>query len=131
MADYVIDTHACLFALTAPGKLGARARRALRQAELQRAKVWVPVAVAAEVVLLHELGRTDLGLPSLIAACEGSASWQILPLDLDQIDEFASLASIRDPFDRLIVAAARRFRAKLISRDGVLAASGLVDTIWS
>jgi PIN domain nuclease of toxin-antitoxin system len=131
VAEYVLDTHACIFALVSPAKLGRRARQALERAELERKAVFIPVAVSAEVVLLHELGRTDLGLPSLRAACESSASWRILPLDLEQIDEFASLASIRDPFDRLIVAAARRLRAKLVSRDARIQQSGLVETIWS
>ena len=131
MADYVLDTHACIFALAAPTKLGRRARQVLQRAEVEGKGVVIPVAAAAEIVLLHELGRTDLGLPSLRAACERSTSWRILPLDVEQVDEFASLASIRDPFDRLIVAAARRLRAKLISRDALLQESGLVETLWS
>jgi PIN domain nuclease of toxin-antitoxin system len=131
VADYVLDTHACVFALAAPNKLGQRARRALKRAELERRAVWIPAAAAAEIVLLHELGRMDLGLPALRAASESSASWRVLPLDIEQIDEFASLAAVRDPFDRLIVAAARRLRAKLISRDAQIEASGLVETIWS
>jgi predicted nucleic acid-binding protein len=74
--------------------------------------VWLPAAVAAEVVMLRELGRTELGLPVLQ-------------------EEFAALGTIRDPFDRLIVAATRRAGAKLISRDRALAESGLVDVVWS
>lgn len=131
VADYVLDTHACIFALAAPGKLGRRARRALERAERERRAVFIPAAACAEIVLLHELGRTDIGLPSLRSACERSESWRVLPLDLEQVDEFASLASVRDPFDRLIVAAARRLRAKLVSRDAVIEASGLVETIWA
>jgi PIN domain nuclease of toxin-antitoxin system len=131
VADYVLDTHACIFALAAPTKLGRRARQVLQRAEIERKSVFIPVAAAAEIVLLHELGRTDLGLPSLRAACERSTSWRILPLDIEQVDEFASLTSIRDPFDRLIVAAARRLRAKLVSRDSLIQESGLVETIWS
>ena len=131
MADYVLDTHACIFALAAPAKLGRRARRAIERAELERKAIWIPAAAAAEIVLLHELGRTDFGLPSLRSASERSESWRVLPLDLEQVDEFASLATIRDPFDRLIVAAARRLRAKLVSRDAAIEASGLVETIWS
>jgi PIN domain nuclease of toxin-antitoxin system len=55
----------------------------------------------------------------------------VLALDLEQLEEFAALASIRDPFDRLIVAAARRTRAKLVSRDAKLAECGLVETVWA
>lgn len=129
MAEYVLDTHACLFALAAPKKLGRRARRALQLADAHGTCVWLPAAVAAEVVLLHELGRTDLGMPALRDVLEQSC-WRFLPLDLRQIDEFAALTAIRDPFDRLIVAAARSVGAKLISRDAALQELGLVDVIW-
>lgn len=130
MAEYVLDTHACVFALGAPKKLGRGARRALERADLQGHTVWLPAAVAAEVVLLKELGRMDLGLPALRRATE-LGSWRFLALDLRQIDEFAALTSIRDPLDRLILAAARATGARLITRDAALEESGLVEIIWS
>jgi PIN domain nuclease of toxin-antitoxin system len=52
-------------------------------------------------------------------------------LTWNQLDEFSSLTSIRDPFDRLIVSAARSTGAKLITKDESLADSGLVDVVWS
>ena len=130
MADYVLDTHACLFALAAPQKLGSKARRALEQAPVRGGTVWVPAAASAEIVMLKQLGRTDLGVPALRVAFE-RAGWRFLPLDFEQIDEFAALGSIRDPFDRLIVAASRRTGAKLISRDTALEELGLVDVVWA
>ena len=130
MAEYVLDTHACLFALAAPRKLGRRARRVLQQADQQGHTVWLPAAVVTEVVMLKELRRTDLGLPALREVFERSC-WRFLALDLRQIDAFAGLSMIRDPFDRLIVAAARSVGAKLISRDAALGDLGLVDIIWT
>jgi PIN domain nuclease of toxin-antitoxin system len=41
------------------------------------------------------------------------------------------VGEIRDPFDRLIVSAARHLRAALLTRDSRLEWSGLVETIWS
>ena len=35
------------------------------------------------------------------------------------------------PFDRLIVSATRSVRGTLITRDGALADSGLVETLWA
>jgi len=130
VSEYVLDTHACLFALAAPAKLGRRARSALRRADELGETVWLPAAVVAEIVMLKELGRTELGLPALREAF-ASTCWRFLPLDLDQLDEFAALTGIRDPFDRLIVAATRRTGAKLISRDRRLSETGLVDITWS
>jgi PIN domain nuclease of toxin-antitoxin system len=56
---------------------------------------------------------------------------RFLPLDLSQLEEFVALTGIRDPFDRLIVSAARHLRASLLTRDASLEETGLVETIWS
>jgi PIN domain nuclease of toxin-antitoxin system len=128
---YVVDTHACVFLLAGSRKLGAGARRALERVERGDGEAWIPAAVAAEVVLLHEIGRIDIGLPQLRDAVESVPGLRFLPLDLDQLDQFVSLTSIRDAFDRLIVSAARSLKADLISRDEALAQSGLVRTVWA
>jgi len=82
------------------------------------------------MLLLRELGRTVVGLPEVRGLIE-QGSLSFLPLDLDQLDEFAALSSIRDPFDRLIVAAARQMGAALITRDESLAEAGLVSVVWN
>jgi PIN domain nuclease of toxin-antitoxin system len=128
---YIIDTHAVVFALTAPRKLGKAARAAMRRIEEGRVKAWIPAVVAAELIMLCELGRIDIGLSQLRAALDDVPALSFLPLELDQLDEFASLTSIRDPFDRLIVGAARARKARLITKDASLATTGLVETVWS
>ena len=131
MASYVLDTHALVFALTAPTKLGRRARAALKRVESNRDEAWVPAAVIAEVILLRELGRIDVGFPELRSALEERANVRFLSLDLAQLDLFRELSTVRDPFDRLIVSAAKCTGAKLVSKDEDLAGSGLVEVIWT
>jgi PIN domain nuclease of toxin-antitoxin system len=63
-------------------------------------------------------------------ATEAASGLRFLPLDLPQLDHFSSLVSFRDPFDRLIVSAARAVGAALVTRDGKIAESGLVETVW-
>ncbi len=130
MAEYVLDTHACLFALSAPKKLGERARKALRRVEQGREQAWVPAAVVAEVVMLHELRRTDIGLSELRETFDVAPGFAFLPMDLDQLDHFSAHGSIRDPFDRLIVAAARSVGAKLITKDERIIELRVVPTLW-
>jgi PIN domain nuclease of toxin-antitoxin system len=131
MPRYVLDTHACVFSLIAPAKLGAKARRALRSVETGASVAWVPAAVVAEIVLLRELGRIEIGLAHLKTAMEQAPGFRFLPLDLRQLDEFAALGAIRDPFDRLIVSAARVLEAKLLTKDPSIGEHGLVQTLWS
>ncbi len=130
MTSYVLDTHSCLFALGAPRKLGRSAATALRQLDRGKATAWIPAPVVAEIVMLRQLGRTEIGLPQLEAAIADAPALRFLSLDLSQLHEFAALASIRDPFDRMIVSAARVTRSKLITKDGLLAESGLIETVW-
>ena len=131
MTEFVLDTHACVYALTAPARLGKAAHRALKQVEAGRAIAWIPAAVVAEIVLLRELGRTRIGLPELKTAVEHAAAFRFLALDLRQLDEFAALTAIRDPFDRLILSACRSVDARLLTKDEALRDSGLVGTLWA
>lgn len=130
VASFILDTHAFVFAVVTPAKLGRRARQVMQRAETGLDEVCLPAAAAAEIQLLRELGRTRVGLPEIRAAIEEVAGLRFLDLDLAQIDEFAALVSIRDPFDRLILGAARAIGARLITRDRRLSETGLVEAVW-
>ncbi len=130
MPDYILDTHACLYALIAPKKLGAHARKALRRVERGGPRAWIPAAVVAEIVLLHELGRTAVGLAELREVFAAASNFSFLPLDLSQLDHFSAHGVIRDPFDRLIVAATRSLHGKLLTKDQALADFNIVPTVW-
>lgn len=128
---YVLDTHACVFMLVSPRRLGAKARASIARVESGRDEAWIPAVVVAEILLLKQLGRVAVGLPQLDRAFRDAPGLRFLPLDLPQLEEFVAVAGIRDPFDRLIVSAARHLRAALLTRDSTLAETGLVETIWS
>jgi len=130
MAEYVLDTHTLVFALATPGQLGPAARKALTEVEAGRAVAWIPAAVAAEIVILKELGRIGVGLPELTSAMEQASGLRFLPLTLKQLEEFSAHTAIRDPFDRLILSAARSAGAILLTRDRKLRDCGLVRTLW-
>jgi PIN domain nuclease of toxin-antitoxin system len=110
----VVDTHVLVWYLVRPARLAKSARRVLAQVDRGRAQAWVPGIVAAE--LEATLGRN----PGL----------RLSSIDLEQIREFALLGALRDPFDRLLVAAARAVKAPLVTADGAIGASGLVEVIW-
>ena len=130
LTEYLLDTHTCVYALISPAKLGTAARRALQEVERGRAIVWIPAVVAIEIALLRERGRIGVGLPQLREALAQASGLQFLALDLQQIDEFAVLTSIKDPFDRLILSACRATGARLITKDANLLDSKIVHTVW-
>lgn len=130
MASYVLDTHALIFALTAPRKLGGGARRALARVEAGHDVAWIPAAVVAEVVILRELGRIAIGMADLQRVIDERPSLRFLPLDLEQLEDFAGLSAIREPFDRLILAATRCIAGKLITKDARIEESKLAQIVW-
>src|SRR5262245_30600898 len=107
MKAATIDTHALVFYLSAPKKLGKSAARWLRDTERGRAEVVVPAAAAVELVLLREGGRRVVGPAEIGALLAVQSGFSLLALDLDQSLEFALLGALPELFDRLIVAAAR------------------------
>jgi PIN domain nuclease of toxin-antitoxin system len=130
MSRYVLDTHAYLLAVTAPKKLGKSSARVFRRIERGQDEALLPAAVVAEVVMLAELGRTDVGLPELKASFQDTPALRFLPLDLAQLEVFTSLRNLRDPFDRLITSAAIATGSRLVTKDTRVAESGLVEVVW-
>jgi PIN domain nuclease of toxin-antitoxin system len=91
----------------------------------------LPAIVPVELALLAERGKTAIGVPQLEATLARNPLLRILPLDLAQAREFVLLRGVRDPFDRLILAAAKCSGSPLISADESIAESKLVEVIWS
>jgi len=78
---------------------------------------------------LSERGRLRIGAAQVVAALAAHSGYAILPLDVEQALAFAALVSIRDPMDRLVMAAARATGSRLVSSDETLSGHG-VERVW-
>ena len=130
---FVADTHGFVF--YAMGKvelIGRRARRAFAQAEKGRATIYIPTVCFFELSLLLDSGKIRSNRPfsEWKAGIECSGSFRIEPLTWEDVNEARSLASLKDPFDRLIAGIANRLQSPLITRDRELVDSGLLETLW-
>lgn len=127
----LVDTSGLLFALLAPERLSARARRVLE--DRSSALVW-SAASTWEVVVKARLGKLDLGgdvatvlgeqilrLGMRILPVEQAHSLQVASLpDVEWIDAGGSPRRHADPFDRLLVAQAIVERLPILSADDQL-----------
>jgi len=131
---YVTDTHPLVFFSTDKRqRLGRNARRIFRQAERGQARIVIPVTVLEEILRLSEDGRIRLALPfSELLARYGQESGPFFIQDytLDILLQAASYPSIRDPFDRVIVATAATLGYPLITHDSFLHDEGFVPVVW-
>jgi len=128
----VIDTHALIFFAAGSGQLGDRAAALFDRCERREAILYVPVAVIWECSLLARASRINLRrtVRAFFDDLFSNPAYQPLDLTPDQIFDADELRFTRDPFDALIVAAARTTGVPLVTRDAVTRASGTVPVLW-
>ena len=134
MADIgaaVTDTHALLYHAGGRG-LGPKAAALFQAAEDRRAVIYVPMAVLWEVTLLARAGKINLRRTprAFFVDLFTNVAYQPYDLTTEQVFEADELRFNRDPFDALIVAAARALELPLITRDTDIVSSRAVTAIW-
>jgi PIN domain nuclease of toxin-antitoxin system len=128
----VTDTHALVFHAAGGGRLGPKARAVFIAAEEGERIIYVPAAVIWEIGLLARVVRINLHRPlrQFFADLFSNPAYQPYDLTAPQVFDADDLRFTRDPFDALIVAAARDLGLPLISRDTSIRESGSVPIIW-
>jgi PIN domain nuclease of toxin-antitoxin system len=130
---YVTDTHALIHHVTdRKRRLGRRARDVFDRADRGLDTIIVPFTVLEEVLLLSEIGRIHIPLPfrEFVISLDKAENVDLAVNDTAVLLEAASFSTIRDPYDRMIIAQARVAGLPLITGDDKIHESGLVRTVW-
>ena len=130
---YVTDTHPLVFwSSNRRRRLGNRARRILQETEQGKHSIIVPIVVLEEINRLIErkIVRLEVPFRRWAEELERSPNFQVQAYTLEVLLESVSLAAIRDPADRAIVATARQLRCPLITADELIRDGEWVDTVW-
>lgn len=130
---YVADTHALLWHLFKPSRLGSSAKEALQDVDNNEATLYVPVVVIAEALMVIEKKRiqgTKKQFEKIMQQMTNSSNYQIGELTLEIVLLAAKMTQLSGIFDRLIVAEAQAINAPLLTRDVEITASNLVPVIW-
>lgn len=125
----LLDTHALLFWLYEPARLGNAARLAMTDRSNQ---VYWSVASSWEVAFKVGLGKLTLDGPvaSVIPDELHRNAFTLLPIDHAHALGVANLPKLHgDPFDRLLVAQALAENLTLISQDSWVAQYG-APVLW-
>ena len=130
MTDYITDTHSLLWAFTRPRKLGEQARLAFEAVANGEATLLIPVIVLAELIFTIENKPIQADLDKVITAIQGSPNIEFVDFDYESALQLRELTAIPEMHDRMIVAAAIKYRATLITVDESITKSELVTVIW-
>jgi len=125
---YVLDTHAWIWQLFNPAKLGQKARQLLEQADNNDGvHIVIPAVVLAEVCMIAQKQRIanfkPEHIPLLITTIKQHPAYTLSTLDDKIILASQQFIDIPDIFDRLIATEANLLNAQLVSCDSVIRAS--------
>jgi len=128
--NYLLDTHALIWALTEPRKLSAKARRIIQSLDHH---LVASAATAYELAYKHRLGRLP-GLDGLLLGYQRHVA-ELCDEELSIRSNHALAAGQlewehKDPFDRMIAAQAIVESMVVITADRALQDFGLVETLW-
>jgi len=114
----LLDSHAFLWAIMAPEKLGKKAHAALSDPANE---AFVSAVTFWELSLKHSLGKLLLeGIsPEELPEVAEEAGFTLLPLDPKHASEYHRLPKHghKDPFDRMLVWQAIQSGSTLLSKD--------------
>jgi PIN domain nuclease of toxin-antitoxin system len=128
----VVDTHPLVFHAAGGGRLGPRAAALFERCERRDATLYVPAAVIWECSLLARVGRINLRrtVRAFFDDLFSNPAYQPLDLTTEQVFVADELRFTRDPFDALIVAAAKTAGLSLVTRENAIRESGAVRVTW-
>lgn len=120
----LLDTHLLLWALAAPSKLPAAARK-----QIESADVFASAASIWEISIKAALGKLDADPAEILAAIE-PAGFEALPITGTHAAKVVELPPLhKDPFDRMLVAQALCEPLILLTNDEVLRPYGAFVTV--
>lgn len=128
----LLDTHAWLWWLSDPGRLGRAAAERIELAKRDD-RIIVSAISVWEAALLVKKGRLELaiGMTALVRGCFALSFFRFEAIDPSIALGAVELSPLHpDPADRLIVATALRLGVPLVTKDSRIQASGLVEAIW-
>jgi PIN domain nuclease of toxin-antitoxin system len=128
----VLDTHAWVWWVSKPDKLSRRQRSAIDRVRRRGGDALLLSIISGwEVALLVQGGRLRLPvqLEAWLEQAMSIPGLEIAPLSVPIIAGAARLTGLRDPADMLIVATALHHGAPLVTNDGRIEDSGLVQVI--
>lgn len=130
----VLDTHTLIWWVDSPQKLSKKARNLIEQAKTKEKSILVSSITTFEIYLLIKSGKLELATnPDIwLEKIESLISVRFIPVDNRVAAYSVNLPdfSNKDPADRMIVATALLYGAKLVTSDEKIINYKKIQTVW-
>lgn len=127
--EYVLDTVALILWLE-KRRMGENARHVFDLAESGQVNLLIPAMVLAEMMYLSERGRITATLSDVKMQMEKYPVCRLMALDFTVIEIARQIKDIPELHDRLIAASARLLNVPLLTSDGEITNSRMVNVVW-
>lgn len=127
---FVTDTHALLWLLNAPERLGPQAAAAFEAVDQGKALLIVPAIVVAELIYIADRGRVSVDLEMTLDYLRKHPAIDLPDMTLVVVLAMRSATAIPEMHDRLIACEAKLRNATLRTRDAQIVAARFVPTVW-
>jgi predicted nucleic acid-binding protein len=111
-------------------RIGARALRILREADLGQHRIHVSAMTLMEVLYLSQRRHIDLPLGELVDRIAASPNYVTVPIGTEIIVGAEDIKDVPELHDRILAATAKWLRVPILTPDRVLMKSKHVRTIW-
>lgn len=127
---YLLDTHALVWSVLSPERLGFASRRVIESAG--PGELAIASASIMELGRLIDADKIDLTDRRPSEVFDHALAYNVvIPVSLEAAIKAPALGLPHfDPYDRLIVAEALVLGVPLISKDGNISDSGIVRVVW-
>lgn len=130
----VLDTHTLIWWVDSPQKLSKKARTIIGEEKRKEKSIVVSSMTIFEIYLLIKKGKLELSeYPGIwLEKIESLPSIRFVPVDNKIAADSVNLADFpdKDPADRMIVATALLYGAKLITSDQKIINYKKIQTLW-
>ena len=131
---FILDTHAVVWHLEGNPRLGSSARALIDDLSIE---LILPAIPFSEAIYIVEKGRCSIpSVPDLLNDLQNDSRIEIYPLTAGILHVGATLTSIPEMHDRLIVATGIYLQqlgdiVEIITKDKDITSSGLLSVRWS
>lgn len=127
--DFITDTHSLVWYFTEDTRLSKKAFNAFEKTIIE-GTIIVPAVVLAEIMYIAKRGRITLTFEETLKKIKEYQNFDIVPLDVDILKIADRIKPEMEMHDKLIVATALYYEAKLITKDEQIRKTGIVPVIW-
>ena len=127
--DFITDTHSLVWYFTEDARLSKKAIKAF-EGTIKEGTLVVPAVVLAEIMYISKRGKIALTFEETLKTIEEYENFDIAPLDINILKTADRIETEMEMHDKLIVATALYYKARVITRDEQIKKAGIVSVVW-